>query len=173
MITIQYIASRTWALQWRSRFFVPSGLADPVVEDGGPLIHNGGEEEQRSFDSTALTVFDGNGTVLQSTYIPGSSASHALALGPDSTAYVVAVPDASFAPTQQLAGSRGGPAPTVSVSSCRTLSCAHYSVISVATVARVPMGARQQRGSAYHRAMVQGFRVDRGAPRFKLESPDS
>jgi uncharacterized protein (TIGR03437 family) len=58
--------------------------------------------------SAALTVFDGNGTVLQSTYIPGSSASHALALGPDSTVYVVAVPDASFAPTQQLAGSSGG-----------------------------------------------------------------
>jgi hypothetical protein len=27
-------------------------LPDAVHEDGGPLIHNGSEEEQRSFDST-------------------------------------------------------------------------------------------------------------------------
>ncbi|HLY17032.1 MAG TPA: SBBP repeat-containing protein [Bryobacteraceae bacterium] len=58
--------------------------------------------------SAALTVLDANGTVLQSTYIPGSSASQALALAPDSTVYVVAVPDASFAPTQKLAGLSGG-----------------------------------------------------------------
>ncbi|MGA2131084.1 MAG: hypothetical protein ABSH50_02115 [Bryobacteraceae bacterium] len=57
--------------------------------------------------SAALTVLDASGTVLQSTYIPGSSNSQAFALGPDSTVYVVS-PDASFAPTQQLAGSSGG-----------------------------------------------------------------
>ena len=27
-------------------------LRDAVYEDGGPLVHNGSEEEQRSFDST-------------------------------------------------------------------------------------------------------------------------
>jgi hypothetical protein len=27
-------------------------LRDVVYEDGGPLVHNGSEEEQRSFDST-------------------------------------------------------------------------------------------------------------------------
>ena len=27
-------------------------LKDRIHEDGGPLIHNGSEEEQRSFDST-------------------------------------------------------------------------------------------------------------------------
>lgn len=31
---------------------VPQLLRDVIHHDGGPLIHNGSEEEQRSFDST-------------------------------------------------------------------------------------------------------------------------
>src|ERR1022692_910517 len=57
--------------------------------------------------SSALTVLDGNGNVLQSTYIPGSSGytntTPAVGLGVDSTVYVVGSPTASSTPTQQLA----------------------------------------------------------------------
>jgi hypothetical protein len=62
--------------------------------------------------SSALTVLDGNGNVLQSTYIPGSSGytntTPAVGLGVDSTVYVVGSPTASSTPTQQLAGSQPG-----------------------------------------------------------------
>jgi hypothetical protein len=39
---------------WVSELFpkLASLLRDLIHEDGGPLIHNGSEEEHRSFDST-------------------------------------------------------------------------------------------------------------------------
>jgi uncharacterized protein (TIGR03437 family) len=62
--------------------------------------------------SSALTVLDGSGNILQSTYIQGSqgysSPPAALGLGANSTVFVVASPTASYAPTQQLAGSQPG-----------------------------------------------------------------
>ncbi len=36
---------------------VPSLLRNAVYEDGGPLIHNGSEDEQRSFDSTCRRLY--------------------------------------------------------------------------------------------------------------------
>ncbi len=93
----------------------PAGLAvDAAGNTYFAVIANGNYPPMNSLatcetaPSAALSVLDGNGTVLQSTYIPGSSASQAFALGPDSAVYLVAVPDASFAPTQQLTGSSGG-----------------------------------------------------------------
>lgn len=59
--------------------------------------------------SGALTVLDGNGNILQSTYIPGSSGTVGFALGADSTINVVGAPAATYTPTQQLSGSSGGP----------------------------------------------------------------
>jgi uncharacterized protein (TIGR03437 family) len=63
--------------------------------------------------TAALTVLDVNGDILQSTYIAGSTGAFystpiAVGLGLDSTIYVVAFPDATYLPTQQLAGPPAG-----------------------------------------------------------------
>ena len=62
--------------------------------------------------SSALTVLDGNGNVLQSTYLAGLSGYSpnltAIALGGDATVHAVGPADPAYTPTQQLAGSSGG-----------------------------------------------------------------
>ena len=62
--------------------------------------------------SSALTVLDSSGNILQSTYIPGSSgyaySAPVVGLGADSTVYVVGSPPASYTPSQQIAGSQAG-----------------------------------------------------------------
>lgn len=82
---------------------LPTGANYPVKNSLAVCDPNG---------SSALTVLDGNGNVLQSTYIPGSSsyayAAPAVGLGADSTVYVVDSPTASYTPTRQLAGSQPG-----------------------------------------------------------------
>ncbi|HXM42794.1 MAG TPA: SBBP repeat-containing protein [Bryobacteraceae bacterium] len=80
----------------------PTGANYPVKNSLAACDANG---------SSALTVLDGNGNVLQATYIPGSqgySSPPAVGLGVNSTVYVVASPTASYAPTRQLAGSQPG-----------------------------------------------------------------
>lgn len=62
--------------------------------------------------SAALSIFDASGGVLQSTYIAGAasgdSASLGLTVSAASTVYVVGSPDATYTPTEQLAGSSNG-----------------------------------------------------------------
>ena len=59
--------------------------------------------------SGALAVLDGNGNILQATYIPGAFGPFGFALGVNSTINVVGAPAASYAATQQFEGSSGGP----------------------------------------------------------------
>jgi len=62
-----------------------------------------------SAGSSALTVLDGNGDVLQATYIPGLVGPWAaISPGAGSTVYLVGSPDPAYTPTQQLAGASGG-----------------------------------------------------------------
>ena len=58
--------------------------------------------------STALTVLDSNGNVLQATYIPGASGYAPLALDTGSNVYVAGVPSSTYAPTRQLSGASSG-----------------------------------------------------------------
>jgi uncharacterized protein (TIGR03437 family) len=55
--------------------------------------------------TSALTVLDPSGEILQATYLAGASNP---ALGPNSTVYIAGTPDSSYAPTRQLAGPAGG-----------------------------------------------------------------
>jgi uncharacterized protein (TIGR03437 family) len=79
---------------------LPTGTNYPVKNSLAACDANG---------SSVLTVLDGSGNVLQSTYVPGSSGytntPPAVGLGENSTVYVVGSPTASYTPTRQLAGS--------------------------------------------------------------------
>ena len=55
--------------------------------------------------TSALTVFDPNGDVLQGTYVAGTSNP---AIGANSTVYVAGAASAAYLPTRQVAGSAGG-----------------------------------------------------------------
>ena len=81
----------------------PTGANYPVKNSLAACDANG---------SSALTVLDGIGNVLQSTYIPGSSGyaytAPVVGLGANSTVYIVGSPTASYTPTRQLAGSQPG-----------------------------------------------------------------
>src|ERR1017187_4406566 len=81
----------------------PTGANCPVKNSLAACDANG---------SSALTVLDGIGNVLQSTYIPGSSGyaytAPVVGLGANSTVYIVGSPTASYTPTRQLAGSQPG-----------------------------------------------------------------
>ncbi|MGA2590170.1 MAG: hypothetical protein ABSH32_09665, partial [Bryobacteraceae bacterium] len=57
-----------------------------------------------ALSSTALTMLDSGGTVLQSTYLPQGTQAATLALGPDSQVYVSGYAYSPFVPTQAIAG---------------------------------------------------------------------
>jgi len=59
--------------------------------------------------ATVLAILDPGGDLLQSTYIGGSQPwEAAVGVGANSSVYVISSPDASYAPTQQLAGVTNG-----------------------------------------------------------------
>jgi uncharacterized protein (TIGR03437 family) len=104
--------------------FLPGSVTGGLTEDGSgntylalPAVANYPVKNSLgscdSNGSSVLTVLDGSGNVLQSTYIPGSTGGYnsstpaAVGLGANSTVYVVEFPNPSYTPTRQLAGSSG------------------------------------------------------------------
>lgn len=67
-------------------------------------------EVNQSGQSSALTALDASGEILQATYVEGSLGYPlGLGFGPNSTVYVVGLPNATYSPTtQQLGGSSSG-----------------------------------------------------------------
>jgi uncharacterized protein (TIGR03437 family) len=58
--------------------------------------------------TAVLAVFDAGGDLLQATYVAGSQGQAALALASGPVAYVFGLPDATYTPTRQFAGSSSG-----------------------------------------------------------------
>src|ERR1035438_4406351 len=58
--------------------------------------------------TAVLAVFDAGGDLLQATYVAGSQGQATLALAPGTVAYVFGLPDATYTPTRQFAGSSSG-----------------------------------------------------------------
>ena len=102
-----------------SRVFPASSVAGLVVDSSDntyvALSANPNFPAQNSLapcdtaGSAALAKIDPEGDVLQATYISGSwNAPAAVDLGAHSSVYVIALPDAAYAATRQLAGSSSG-----------------------------------------------------------------
>jgi uncharacterized protein (TIGR03437 family) len=58
--------------------------------------------------TAVLAVFDASGDLVQATYVAGSQGQAALALASGPVAYVFGLPDATYTPTRQFAGSSTG-----------------------------------------------------------------